>query len=315
MIINDFWLRFFVQNEQTPVVPDSIPLLSRLKDFDLRTHSWEDVLHSLLNEFFHFGVKLAICIAIWWVGKKLIKYLNVLLEKIMHSKKVDQSAVSFIKSLVNVLLTITLLVAIVNILGVNNTSLVALIASLGVAFGMALSGTLQNFSGGIMILLFKPYEIGDYIEAQGQGGTVKDIQIFNTIIVTSDNKTVFIPNGNLSTNVIVNFNDQKTRRVEWTVSINYGESFDEAKDVVKKILNEEKRILTTPVPIITIHNLSASSVDVLIRAWVVRQDYWDVYWAINEQVYKTFAEAGIDIPFNQLTVHIANNETPQSDKK
>jgi small conductance mechanosensitive channel len=278
--------------------------MTPLKDIDLKSISWPDLIDSLLYEAFHLGKDLAICIIIYFVGRKIIKYINFGVGKLMNSKRIDPSVASFLKSLINIILTAALLIMIVNILGINNSSFVALLASVGVALGMALSGTLQNFSGGVMILLFRPYEIGDYIQAQGQEGTVKDIQIFNTVIITSDNRTIFIPNGGLSSNVVINFNNQKTRRVEWVIGVNYGTDFDKAKEVVQTILKADNRILTKPAPLIVLKTLNESSVDIQIRVWVNRSDYWDVYYNINEQIYKTFAAHGIGIPFPQLTVHL-----------
>jgi small conductance mechanosensitive channel len=278
--------------------------MTPLKDIDLKSVSWPDLIDSLLYEAFHLGKNLAICIIIYFVGRKIIKYINLGVGKLMSSKRIDPSVASFLKSLINIILTAALLIMIVNILGINNSSFVALLASVGVALGMALSGTLQNFSGGVMILLFRPYEIGDYIQAQGQEGTVKDIQIFNTVIITSDNRTIFIPNGGLSSNIIVNFNNQKTRRVEWVVGVDYGSDFDRVKEVVRTVLKTDDRILTDPAPLIVLKTLNESAIDIQIRVWVNRPDCWDVYYNINEQIYKTFAAQGIGIPFPQLTVHL-----------
>jgi small conductance mechanosensitive channel len=278
--------------------------MTSLKDIDLKSISWPDLIDSLLYEAFHFGIKLAICIVIYIVGRKIIQYINRGIGKLMNNKQFDLSVASFLKSLINIILTAALLIMIVNILGINNSSFVALLASVGVALGMALSGTLQNFSGGVMILLFRPYKIGDYIQAQGQEGTVKDIQIFNTVIVTADNRTVFIPNGGLSSNIIVNYNEQKTRRVEWVIGVDYGTDYDKAKSVILGVLKADKRILTAPKPLIVLKTLNESSVDIQIRVWVNLSDYWDVHYNINEQIYKTFAAQGIGIPFPQLTVHL-----------
>jgi small conductance mechanosensitive channel len=198
---------------------------------------------------------------------------------------------------------------IVNILGINNSSFVAILASVGVALGMAMSGTLQNFSGGVMILLFRPYQVGDYILAQGQEGTVTEIQIFNTVILTSDNRTIFIPNGGLSSNTIINYNNQKNRRVEWTIGVDYGTDYDKAKRIIEDILKLDKRIMNNPAPFIALKTLNESSIDIVIRVWVLKEEYWNVYFDINEQIYKNFADKGIDIPFPQLTVHFADKNT------
>ena len=278
-----------------------------MKDINLSTISWSDVIDFLTHQALDFGSKLLICIAVYVVGKKLIRLLNNVLGKLMNSRKLDVSVISFLTSLINILLTVVLLITIINILGINNSSFVALFASIGIAMGMALSGTMQNFAGGVMILLFRPYKIGDYIQAQGQEGTVKSIQIFNTVLITSDNRTIYVPNGGLSNNVIVNFNDQDMRRIELSAGIGYGTDYDKAKSIIQNILSSDKRILTDTVPYIALKALNQSSVDILIRVWVKRADYWDVYYNINEQIYKTFAANGIDVPFPQITVRLSDN--------
>jgi small conductance mechanosensitive channel len=282
-------------------------VITSFKDINFKDLSWMDLLDFLSHQALDFGFKLLTAVIVYIIGKKLIRLLNAALNKLMNSKKLDLSVASFITSLINILLTVVLLIAIVNILGVNNSSFVALFASFGVAMGMALSGTMQNFAGGVMILLFRPYKIGDYIQAQGQEGTVKSIQIFNTVITTADNRTIFVPNGGLSNNIIINFNNQESRRVEWTIGIDYGTDYDKAKSVLQSILSDDKRILKDPSPFIALKMLNESSVDILIRVWVNRPDYWDVYFDINEQIYKVFAANGINIPFPQLTVHLSEN--------
>jgi small conductance mechanosensitive channel len=282
-----------------------------LKNIGLKSTSWADIVDLLLRETFHLGIKILICIVIYMVGRKIIRYLNRLVEKIMTTKGLDLSVASFLRSLINIILTAALIIMIINILGINNSSFVALLASIGVAMGMALSGTLQNFSGGVMILLFRPYQVGDYIQAQGQEGTVKEIQIFNTVITTADNRTIFIPNGGLSSNVIVNYNNQKNRRVELVVGIDYGTNYDKAKAVVLDIIKRDKRIISDPEPFVAIKTLNESSVDLVIRVWTARELYWDVYFNLNEQVYKEFATKGINIPFPQVTVHLADKENKE----
>ncbi|GHU68878.1 transporter [Bacteroidia bacterium] len=276
-----------------------------LKDIILNTHSWTDLLDRLLREAISFGAKLLLCLVIYWVGRKLIRYLDKFTGRIMNNKKFDPSVASFFRSLINIILTAALIICVINILGFQSSSFVALLASIGVALGMAMSGTLQNFAGGVMILLFRPFRVGDYIDAQGQGGTVKEIQIFNTVITTSDNRTIYLPNGGLSNNVIVNYNRQHHRRIEWVIGVAYGTDYNRAKAILAGIVANEKRILSDPALEIVIKTLNESSVDIQIRAWVNRADYWNVYYQINELIYTGFTEKGIDIPFPQLTVHLA----------
>jgi len=279
--------------------------VTSLKEIDFRNVSLTDILEYLSHGVLEFGLKILVCIIIYIIGKKLIRLLNNVLGRLMNNRNLDVSVISFLTSLVNILLTVVLLITIVNILGINNSSFLALFASVGVAMGMALSGTMQNFAGGVMILLFRPYKIGDYIQAQNQEGTVKSIQIFNTVLVTGDNRTIYVPNGGLSNNVIVNFNNQDSRRIEWTINTAYGSNYDETKAVIRDILSSDKRIQNDPAPYIALKALNPNSVDVLIRAWAKRSDYWDVYFNINEQIYKIFTDKGIDMPFPQMTVHLA----------
>jgi len=280
-----------------------------IKDILLEMYSWEDAVYAFLPKVLWFILKLIACVLIYIVGRRLIKSLQKVTDKIMTNKEFDPSFASFIRSLINITSMVVLIYIIINVLGITTTSFLALFASIGVALGMALSGTLQNFAGGVMILLFRPYKIGDYIEAQGQGGTVKEIQIFNTVIITSDNRTVYIPNGGLSTNVIVNYNNQKNRRVEWVFTVAYGSDFEQVKRIVLDILQSDSRIFSDPAPDIVLKSLDESSIGVQVRAWATRSDFWDVYYAINEQVYTTFPAKGIDIPFPQMTVHLAEKKT------
>jgi small conductance mechanosensitive channel len=183
-------------------------------------------------------------------------------------------------------------------------SFIAILGAAGFAIGMALSGTLQNFAGGVMILIFKPFKKGDFIDAQGYMGTVKDIQIFVTTLTTPDNKTIIIPNGGLSTGSLTNYSIEPSRRVDWTVGFAYGDDYDKARSVVLDILKNDKRILPDPKPFVVLGALADSSVNLTVRAWVKGADYWGVFFDFNENVYKSFAKEGIGIPFPQMDVHI-----------
>ena len=194
--------------------------------------------------------------------------------------------------------------AIIGILGINTSSLVALLASAGLAVGMSLGGTLQNFAGGVLIIMFRPFKVGDFISAQGMEGKVNEIQIFNTHLLTMDNKEVILPNGALATGVMTNYSKQKTRRVDWTFSISYGDDYDKAKAVLSRLCAEDPLILKDPEPFIQIGKLNDSSVDITVRAWANSADYWAVFFGMNEKVYKTFAQEGLNIPFPQVDVHV-----------
>ncbi len=266
-------------------------------------------LQRVLGQLVDFGVtaggRLLSALLIFVIGRFLISFLNKLIARLMVRRKVDASIQSFVKSLANILLTILLIIAVIGKLGVETTSFAALLASAGVAIGMALSGNLQNFAGGLIVLMLRPYKVGDVIESQGVSGTVKEIQIFHTILVTADNKLVFIPNGSLSSGVITNYSREKTRRIEWVIGVEYGVDYSKVENTVSRIVASEKRILESPAPFVAVNALDASSVNLVIRVWVKSADYWDVYFDMNKTVYSVFNEEGIEFPFPQLTIHQA----------
>jgi small conductance mechanosensitive channel len=222
----------------------------------------------------------------------------------LMSRHGDATLHSFLSNLVSVVLYFFLIMAIVGILGINTSSLVALLASAGLAVGMSLGGTLQNFAGGVLIIMFRPFKVGDFIAAQGMEGIVSEIQIFNTHLLTTDNKEVILPNGALATGVMTNYSKQETRRVDWLFSIAYGDDYDKAKRVLRGLCDEDTRILKTPEPFVQLSKLNDSSVDITVRAWVNSADYWAVFFSMNEKVYKTFAAEGLNIPFPQMDVHM-----------
>lgn len=252
-----------------------------------------------------FGLRVLTAIVIFVVGRFLIGFINKLVAKLLSRRHVDVGVQGFVKSLVSILLTVLLIVAVISQLGIETTSFAALLASAGVAVGMALSGNLQNFAGGLLILLFRPYKVGDYIECQGQGGTVREIQIFYTILVTPENKVVYLPNGPLSSGTVVNYSQEGTRRVDWTVSVEYGEDYERVERVLRELVAADERILTDPEPAFALLSLGDSSVNVVVRVWVATADYWNVYLDMNKKIYSTFNQAGIGFPFPQLTVHQA----------
>lgn len=276
--------------------------LKKLADIDLN-----DTLASLIQSGASLGTNLIKAALVFFIGRFIIKMINKLVRTLLEKRDIDPSVKSFVSSLVHILLMILLVVSVVGALGVQTTSFAALLASAGVAIGMALSGNLQNFAGGLVILLFKPYKVGDYIESQAQGGTVREIQIFHTILTTPDNKVIYVPNGSLSSGVIVNYSNQTTRRIEWVFGVEYGEDYEKVRAVLDDILKADKRILTDPAPYIALKALDASSVNVTARVWVKSADYWDVYFDMNRTVYQVFNEKGIGFPFPQLTVHQAED--------
>lgn len=268
------------------------------------TLSWDVFISKMIDLGISLGSKLLIALVILIIGRWIVKRLRRLICTIMEKRQVEASLFSFVKSLVSITLNFVLVITIISVLGIETSSFIALFASAGVAIGMALSGTLQNFAGGVMILLFKPFKVGDSIEAQGQSGKVKEIQIFNTLITTPDNKQIIIPNGGLSTGITKNYSKEPTRRVDWEFGIGYGDSYDKAKAVIDRLLASDERILKDPAWFIALTSLGESSVNIVVRAWVNAPDYWDVYFSLNEKVYKTFTEEGLNIPFPQLDVHL-----------
>lgn len=349
---------------------------------ELKSLSMQDLLGRLADSAVSFAINLAIAIVVFYVGRFIIRKIYGFIKSIFITRRIDPSLATFVLSLVNIVLYFILVVTVIGILGIETTSFLALFASAGVAVGMALSGTLQNFAGGVLILLLKPYKIGDFIEAQGFAGTVKEIQIFFTVITTGDNKSILIPNGGLSTGSVNNYSREAYRRVQWTVSISYGDNVDAARDAIFTMFEEDQRImpllnevdpemkvvdgsraddtpeaateaaetpdaapeetapakrpgwfrsifgkkiavaedvlqhlknnekgeLITPAPnyspSVYVNELGASSVDLIVRAWVKTGDYWNVYFYYNELFYNELPKYGLHFPFPQLDVHL-----------
>ena len=234
----------------------------------IETGHTEQIIEKLIDLCISAGKNILIAIVVYFVGRFLISLLQRLMANMLERRKVEVSIQIFLKSTVSILLNVLLIISVVGALGINTTSFAALLASAGVAIGMALSGNLQNFAGGLIILFFKPYKVGDWIEAQGVSGSVTAIQIMHTIVTTADNKVVYIPNGAMSSGVITNYSRMDTRRVEWIVGVDYGEDIDKVKGVAESLIQNDSRILKDPAPIVALHALDASSVNVTIRVWV-----------------------------------------------
>lgn len=264
----------------------------------------EKLIDKLIDLSITAGKHILMAVVIFVVGRFIVTLLNRLLARMLERRKVDPTIQTFLKSLVNILLMLLLVVSVIGALGVNTTSFAALLASAGVAIGMALSGQLQNLAGGLIVLLYRPYKVGDWIEAQGVQGKVTAIQIFHTILTMVDNKVVYVPNGVMSSGVVVNYNRNDTRRVEWVVGIDYGEDTVRAEAVVREVIAADKRILADPAPYVAVQALDASSVNLVARVWVKTEDYWDVNYDTNRRIYDAFNRAGINFPFPQQTIHV-----------
>ena len=274
------------------------------------TNITEEGINELINKLIDGGIEIGGrilgAIIIFLIGKMMINWANKLFAKMLEKRKVDASIQSFLKSIVNITLLVLLFLAVIGQLGIELTSFAALLASVGVAVGMALSGNLSNFAGGVIILVFRPYKVGDYIEAStGASGTVTDIQIFHTVLTTPDNRVVFAPNGAMSGAVVTNYSRKDTRRVDFTFGVEYGTDFNQAKAIILEVISQDSRILKDPAPFIELGALADSSMNITVRVWVNAADYWSVNFDMNKNVYATFNERGISFPFPQLTVHQA----------
>lgn len=250
------------------------------------------------------GWKIIVALAIFYVGRWVIRRILRLLDKLYERKSVEVSIRGFLSNIVNVLLYVAVVLMIVQTIGVDTTSLVAMLASAGLAIGMALSGTLQNFAGGVMILLLKPYRVGDYIEAQGEEGTVVNIGLFTTTLHTVDKRVIYIPNSSISTSVIDNYSTSATRRVDWTVKVEYGTEPEAVRKTLIDIMSADSRISKENKPVVFLTELADSSVIFSARAWVKNEDYWDVKFDLNEKIYTELPRRGISFPYPQLDVTI-----------
>lgn len=294
---------------QNLILPDSIQkahlaeAVSKLSKMDYR-----HLLTEVVQEAGWIVLKIILALIIYFIGKQLIKWVMCLMDKTFSRHHVEASLRSFLRSLVKVLLMVILILAIVQTLGVNTSSFLAIFASAGLAIGMALSGTLQNFAGGVILLILRPYKVGDYIEAQGQSGSVEEIGLFQTRLKTVDNRTIYVPNNSIATSIIDNYSQSETRRVDWTLSISYGDDVEVARREILAMLEGDKRVLTNIAPVVYVKTLNSSSVDLTIRAWVANGDFWSLYFDMNERMYKELPEKGINFPFPQLDVNIKNNK-------
>ncbi len=253
-----------------------------------------------------YGPKLLLAILTLFFGLYIIKAVTKTAKRVMKKREMDESLRPFFSSLINVTLKTLLIISVMGMIGIEMTSFIAILGAAGLAIGMALSGTLQNFAGGVIILIFRPFKVGDFLEAQGYMGIVKEIQIFNTILLTVDNRTVIIPNAPLSAGTMINYSAQSERRVDFTFGIGYSDDIDKTKSVLRELINADERILKTPEAFVAVSELGDSSVNFAVRVWVKGENYWPVFFDMNERVKKEFDKQGISIPFPQRDVHIYN---------
>jgi small conductance mechanosensitive channel len=271
-----------------------------------------DLLKELIDNTIRFGLKLLAAFLIYIVGAWVIKKVKHILARSFEKRGTDAGVASFIQSIASIALTIILIIITVGTLGIDTSSIAALLTGGGLAIGLALNGTVQNFAGGLMILVFKPFKAGDFIEMQGFAGTVTEINITSTKLTTTDNRVIIVPNGKLSSEVINNYSSRQMRRLEINIDVEYGSSADLTKDVLFEIIKADSRILSidggAPAdPFVALSALKDSSVEFIMRVWVKSEDYWNVKFSLNEEIYKKLPENGINFPFPQLDVNIKNN--------
>ncbi|MCR2030131.1 mechanosensitive ion channel family protein [Alistipes timonensis] len=297
---------FLAAEDQAPlIVPDSVQKAHFAEAVEkIANIDYHALLQSLLSESVWILIKILIALAIYFIGRWVVRRILKLVDVAMQHRNVDISLRSFTRNTISTVFTLLLVLIVVSTLGVNVTSLIAVASAATLAIGMALSGTAQNFAGGVMILLMKPYRVGDYISAQGQSGTVRDIKLFSTVITTADNQTIYIPNNSIATAIIDNYSTADLRRVDWTVGISYGDDVDVARKAVLAMLDADSRILKDPAPVVWVAALADSSVNLTIRAWVKNGDYWNVFFEHNEEFYKELPKHGLSFPFPQMDVHM-----------
>ena len=272
------------------------------------TELTKDMLDSLIEIGSSLSISLLMALAILIIGRQLVKLILRLITVALEKSNVEDTVRIFVTNLLNTLLMILVFIAAINQLGIETTSIIAVLGAAGLAIGLALQGSLSNFAAGILIVIYRPYKVGDYIEAGNYAGTVKDIQIFSTVLKTPDNKIVVVPNGSIMNGSIVNYSDQDTRRIDLIISCGYEDDIDKVRSVLEDIIKKEKRVLKDPKPQIAVTELADSSVNFIFRPWVKRTDYLPVYYSLLEEVKKRFDKEGISIPYPQSDVHIHNHK-------
>ena len=287
------------------MLPDSVQKAKFAQAGDkLANLDLEAVMRNLLSQSIWILVKILVAVFIYLVGRWVLRRLLRLLDVVFERRNVDTSLRTFARNALAVIFSVILVLVVVQTLGVNVTSLIAVASAATLAIGMALSGTAQNFAGGVMILLMKPYRVGDFITAQGQSGTVHEIKLFSTVVKTGDNRTIYIPNNSIATAIVDNASTATQRRVDWSVSIAYGDDVEAARRTLLEILEADDRVLRDPAAVVRVASLAESAVSLTVRAWVRTDDYWDVFFDNNERFYRELPGKGLHFPFPQLDIHM-----------
>lgn len=288
------------------IVPDSVQKAQLAETVNKIMHTdYNQLFNDLISQACWIGLKILLALLIYMVGRWITKWIIRLLDRSFERRNVDTSLCSFLRSMVKVVMNLLVILAAVQTLGINTTSFLAIFASAGLAIGMALSGTLQNFAGGVILLLLRPYRVGDYITAQGQSGTVKAIGLFSTQLGTPDNRIIYVPNNAISTSIIDNYSQPKTRRVDWKINISYGDDIDVARAEILAMLNANSRVLKEPAaPTVSLSELGSGYISLSIKAWTANADYWDVFFELNERIYKELPAKGIHFPVPQMNINV-----------
>ena len=251
-----------------------------------------------------YGLNLVFALAIFIIGKWVANLITKVVSKVLIKSKVDQVLVEFVSGIVKSILVLFVIIAALGQLGVDTTSLVALIGAAGLAIGLSLQSSLQNFASGVMLIMFRPFTSGDFVEVAGIAGIVEKISIFNTVVRTGDNKEMIVPNGKIYGDVIVNYSAKETRRIDMTFGIGYDDDIKKAKELICSIMAEDDRILPEPEPLVAVSELADSSVNFAVRPWVKSGDYWGVFFDLNEKIKLAFDSHQISIPYPQMDVHL-----------
>lgn len=267
---------------------------------------WGGVWNTVLNWCKTVGIKLIIAIIILIIGFKIINYLSKKLTRSLSKKNIDTTISKVTVSFSRVILKVLLVILMVGYVGIQTASLSAVVLSLGTGISLAVQGTLSNFAGGVIILIMRPFRIGDFISSNGQSGTVEDIKLFYTHIVTTDNKAVMIPNGTLANNVIVNASAKEDRRCDVIMPVSYDTNTEFAIEVIKGVISKNNNIFDTPAPFVKVGELADSSINIYVRVWCKNSEYWNVYFYLLNEIKNAFYENNIEIPFNQLDVNLSN---------
>lgn len=271
--------------------------------------NFESISETMIGWATLYGVKLIVALFIFVIGKWLAKKLSSVAEKMMKTREVDAALVNFISSMVYYALLIFVVIASLGQIGIQTASFVAIVGAAGLAIGLAMQGSLSNFAAGVLIIIFKPFKIGDFVEMAGVSGVIENIMIFTTEMKTGDNKKVIVPNSSVLGGVITNYSANDTRRVDLVMGIGYSDDIDKARQVLEELINADERILKDPAPLVAVSELADSSVNFVVRPWVKSADYWGVYFGLTEAVKKRFDQEGISIPYPQQDVHLHKIES------